>query len=77
VVAKGAYVEYNTGLSDTAGAEVVAPFSEFKPAPWDTGHAGELLDAAHLAEVSAFNLYLGYGGTTAAGTVYVDDIRAE
>lgn len=23
------------------------------------------------------NLYLGYGGTTVSGTVYVDDIRAE
>ncbi|MFG3341102.1 glycosyl hydrolase [Glycomyces sp. NPDC048151] len=77
VVSKGAYFEYNTGLSNTAGAEVVAPFSEFRPAPWDTGHTDELLDAEHLAEVSAFNLYLGYGGATASGTVYVDDIRAE
>lgn len=77
VVAKGAYFEYNVGLSNTEGLEVNAPFSEFKPAPWDTGHADELLDDAHLAEVSAFNLYLGYGGSTATGTVYVDDIRAE
>ncbi|MDN3241691.1 glycosyl hydrolase [Glycomyces tritici] len=77
VVSKGAYFEYNTGLSDTAGAEVNAPFADFRPAPWDTGHADARLDAEHLAEVSAFNLYLGYGGTTAAGTVYVDDIRAE
>ncbi|THV23523.1 alpha-mannosidase [Glycomyces paridis] len=77
VVALGAYFEYNFGLSGTEGQEITAPFSEFRPAPWDTGHADELLDAAHLAEVATFNLYLGYGGTTATGTVYVDDIRAE
>ncbi len=77
IVAKGAYFEYNTGLGDTTAREVVAPFADFRPAPWDTGHAGELLDAAHLAEVSAFYLYLGYGGSQATGTVYFDDIRAE
>jgi mannan endo-1,4-beta-mannosidase len=77
IVSKGAYFEYNTGLSNTAGAEVAAPFADFRPAPWDTGHADQLLDAEHLAEISAFNLYLGYGGTTASGTIYVDDIRAE
>ncbi|HEX2143433.1 MAG TPA: glycosyl hydrolase [Glycomyces sp.] len=77
VVAKGAYFEYNVGLSNTSGEEVNAPFTEFRPAPWDTGHADELLDAEHLADVTAFNLYLGYGGATATGTVYVDDIRAE
>ena len=77
VVAKGAYFEYNVGLSNTTGQDVNAPFADFRPAPWDTGHADELLDAEHLANVTAFNLYLGYGGTTAQGTVYVDDIRAE
>jgi mannan endo-1,4-beta-mannosidase len=77
IVAKGAYFEYNVGLGDTTAREVVAPFADFRPAPWDTGHAGELLDAAHLAEVSAFYLYLGYGGSQATGTVHFDDIRAE
>lgn len=77
VVALGAYFEYNFGLSDTEGREIVAPFEEFAPAPWDTDHADEVLDAAHLAAVAEFNLYLGHGGETATGTVYVDDIRAE
>jgi mannan endo-1,4-beta-mannosidase len=77
VVALGAYFEYNVGLSSASGQDVHAPFTAFRPAPWDTGHADERLDAEHLANVSAFNLYLGYGGTTATGTVYVDDIRAE
>ncbi|GAA1671180.1 hypothetical protein GCM10009830_16450 [Glycomyces endophyticus] len=77
IVAKGAYFEYNVGLGDTAAKDVTAPFADFRPAPWDTGHADELLDAEHLAEVSAFYLYLGYGGAQATGTVYFDDIRAE
>jgi mannan endo-1,4-beta-mannosidase len=77
IVAKGVYFEYNVGLGDTAAKEVTAPFADFRPAPWDTGHAGELLDAEHLAEVSAFYLYLGYGGSQATGTVHFDDIRAE
>ena len=63
---------------DTNGQEIRAPFSAFEPAPWDTAHAGAVLDAAHLAEVTAFNLYLGHGsGAATTGVVYVDDIRAE
>ncbi|MET9442875.1 glycosyl hydrolase [Streptomyces sp. NPDC006610] len=77
IVSNGAYFEYNVPLSDTTGREIRAPFSEFRPAPWDTGHAGEVLDAGYLARVATFNLYLGHGGGPAKGTVYVDDIRAE
>ncbi|WP_026929126.1 glycosyl hydrolase [Glycomyces tenuis] len=78
IVADGAYFEYNVSLSDTAGKEVIAPFSEFRPAPWDTGHADELLDAAHLAKVTAFNLYLGHGtDAQTTGVVHFDDIRAD
>lgn len=78
VVAGGVYFEYNVPLSDTSGREIRAPFSEFAPAPWDTAHAGDVLDTAHLADVTAFNLYLGHGdGAAVKGVVYVDDIRAE
>ncbi|MPY55917.1 glycosyl hydrolase [Streptomyces spongiae] len=78
VVADGAYFEYGIPLGDTSGREFTAPFSEFRPAPWDTAHAGEVLDAAHLAEVTAFNLYLGHKSAAATrGVVYVDDIRAQ
>ncbi|MGC0334389.1 mannan endo-1,4-beta-mannosidase [Streptomyces sp. SAI-170] len=78
IVSDGAYFEYNVPLSDTTGREIRAPFSEFRPAPWDTAHAGEVLDAAHLAKVATFNLYLGHGsGGPAEGVVYVDSIRAE
>ena len=31
VVAKGAYFEYNVGLSDTSGEEISAPFTELSP----------------------------------------------
>ncbi|MGW7296380.1 carbohydrate binding domain-containing protein [Streptomyces sp. NPDC054829] len=78
VVAGGVYFEYNVPLSETSGREIKAPFSEFAPAPWDTAHAGHVLDAAHLADVTAFNLYLGHGsGAAVTGVAYVDDIRAE
>ncbi|MFE0677352.1 glycosyl hydrolase [Streptomyces sp. NPDC058867] len=78
IVADGVYFEYNTPLSDTEGKEITAPFAEFAPAPWDTSHAGAVLDAAHLAEVATFNLYLGHGSDAATtGVVHVDDIRAE
>ncbi|MGW5640134.1 glycosyl hydrolase [Streptomyces sp. NPDC003832] len=78
IVADGVYFEYNTPLSDTEGKEITAPFGEFAPAPWDTSHAGAVLDAAHLAKVATFNLYLGHGsGAATTGTVHMDDIRAE
>ncbi|MFE3036044.1 glycosyl hydrolase [Streptomyces canus] len=78
VVAGGVDFWYQVPLTDTSGQEVRAPFSEFTPAPWDTAHAGAVLDAAHLAKVTAFNLYLVHGsGASTKGIVYVDDIRAE
>ncbi|THV42948.1 glycosyl hydrolase [Glycomyces buryatensis] len=77
IVANGAYFEYNVPLGNTQGQQILAPFTEFAPAPWDTGHADEVLDAEHLANVATFNLYLGHGGGASTGTVYVDDIRAE
>ncbi|MFC8434158.1 glycosyl hydrolase [Streptomyces sp. NPDC057253] len=77
IVADGAYFEYGVPLSDTTGQRVQALFSDFRPAPWDTAHADALLDAAHLAKVTAFNLYLGHGSSGALkGVVHVDDIRA-
>ncbi|MET9914076.1 glycosyl hydrolase [Streptomyces sp. NPDC006476] len=78
IVAGGVDFWYQVPLSDTSGQEVRAPFSEFTPAPWDTAHAGAVLDAAHLAEVTAFNLYLVHGsGAATKGIVHVDNIRAE
>ncbi|MEU3255186.1 glycosyl hydrolase [Streptomyces sp. NPDC006997] len=78
IVSRGAYFEYDLPLSDATGREIRAPFSEFRPAPWDTAHAGEVLDAGYLAEVTTFNLYLGHGsGAPVTGVVYVDDIRAD
>ncbi|WP_338896177.1 glycosyl hydrolase [Streptomyces sp. TG1A-60] len=78
IVAGGVDFWYQVQLSDMNGQEVRAPFSEFGPAPWDTAPAGAVLDAAHLAKVTAFNLYLGHGsGAATKGVVYVDNIRAE
>ncbi|WP_128375689.1 glycosyl hydrolase [Streptomyces cavernae] len=78
IVADGVQFQYRFPLADTDGQEIRTPFSEFQPAPWDTAHAGAALDAARLAKVTAFNLYLGHGSDGATkGVVYVDNIRAE
>lgn len=76
IVADGVYFEYNTSLADTTGTVIEAPFSEFKPAPWDSANQGKTLDAAHLAKVTGFNLYTGQGGGPTTGTFYIDDLRA-
>ncbi|MFG2133114.1 glycosyl hydrolase [Streptomyces sp. NPDC048751] len=77
IVAGGVPFQYRFPLADTNGQEISTPFSEFRPAPWETEHTGALLDAARLAKVTAFSLYLGRGsGTVTKGVVYVDNIRA-
>ncbi|MFF4018184.1 glycosyl hydrolase [Streptomyces sp. NPDC001843] len=78
ITAGGIDYWYQVPLSDMNGQEVRAPFSDFAPAPWDTAHTGAVLDAAHLAKVTSFSLYLVHGsGAATKGVVYVDDIRAE
>ncbi|KFG10784.1 MULTISPECIES: glycosyl hydrolase [Streptomyces] len=78
IVADGIPFQYRFALDDTSGRELRAPFGEFGPAPWDTGNAGAVLDAARLAKVTGFNLYLGRASETVTkGVVYVDAVRAE
>lgn len=78
LVADGIYFEYNVPLAGTTPLQVSAPFSEFKPASWDTAHPGAVLDATKLANVTQFSLYLGQGNAgVTKGTIYVDDIIAK
>lgn len=78
IAADGVDFWYQFPLSDTNGQELRAPFSEFTPAPWDTEHAGAVLDTARLTKVAAFNLYLVHGSDAATkGVVHLDDVRAE
>jgi mannan endo-1,4-beta-mannosidase len=78
IVADGVYFESSLPLDGTNGGDVIVPYSAFHPASWDTSHAGAMLDAAHLAKVTAFNLYLGHtNGELTTGVIYVDDIRAQ
>ncbi|WP_055716819.1 glycosyl hydrolase [Streptomyces torulosus] len=77
IVADGIPFQYRFPLADTTGQELTMPFGEFQPAPWDTAHPGAVLDAARLAKVTAFTLYLGRADATVTkGVVYVDAIRA-
>lgn len=77
LVADGAHFEFPLKLENTSGATVVAPFSSFVPAPWDTEHQGLSLDPDRLRHITRFNFYIGYGGEQPTGTVYLDDIRAQ
>lgn len=78
IVADGVPFQYRFPLADPSGQDITTPFSEFRPLPWDDAHAGAVLDAARLAKVTAFSLYLGHqSGAATKGVVYVDDIRAE
>ncbi|WIG16356.1 glycosyl hydrolase [Kocuria rosea] len=77
LVADGAHFEYPLNLDNTSGTTVVAPFSAFEPAPWDTVHQGQSLDVDRLRNIIRFNMYIGYGGEQRTGTVYLDDIRAQ
>ncbi|MGY5765533.1 glycosyl hydrolase [Brachybacterium sp. DNPG3] len=77
VVADGIYFEHALALDDAAGGQQEALFADFAPAPWDTANAGKALDAARLANVTAFNLYVGQAdGGPVTGTIHIDDIRA-
>lgn len=77
IVADGVYFEHAVSLSNTTGQYLSLDFSSFAPAPWDTSHVGQVLDAAHLAKVTQFNLYTGQGGNQLTGTIYLDNLRAE
>lgn len=65
-------------LSGTAAGEISLPFSEFKPAPWDTGNAGRVITKQLLKDVQTFSLYVNKNEGTSgnSGTVYFDDIQA-
>jgi len=54
------------------------PWTEFKPAPWDTANAGATLTWERLAKVGQFFVYLNAAGGDAPlkGSIQVDDIKA-
>ncbi len=68
---------YPSLAGNTAG-EIVIPFSEFKPAPWDTSNANQVVTKKYLKDVQTFSIYVNKNpqveGTS--GILYFDDIQA-
>ncbi|WP_379144874.1 CBM35 domain-containing protein [Paenibacillus sp. sgz500992] len=68
---------YPSLAGQTAG-EIAIPFSEFKPAPWDTANAGQVITKKYLKDVQTFSIFVNKSSSVAAttGTLYFDDIQA-
>jgi len=76
--AGGTSFEAYPSLRSTEAGVVKIPFSEFKPAPWDTANAGKTMDADALRDIRMFSIYVNKAEDVEvpAGTLYFDDIRA-
>ncbi|MDQ0230852.1 glycosyl hydrolase [Metabacillus malikii] len=72
-----AFEAYPSLAEDNSGL-VEVPFSEFKPAPWDTANAGKVITKENLKNVSKFSIYLNAQDELSQpinGTLYFDDIK--
>ncbi|HWC23573.1 MAG TPA: glycosyl hydrolase [Flexivirga sp.] len=73
-----AYEAYPSLAGDTPYALTI-PFADWRPAPWDTAHAGRRLTAADLADVTQFNIYVNAaddGSGAGSGSIVLDDLHA-
>lgn len=74
----GISFEAYPSLAGKTAGEIAIPFSEFKPAPWDTGNAGQVITKQYLKDIQTFSIYVNKNaaaeGTT--GVLYFDDIQA-
>ncbi|GAA1875254.1 glycoside hydrolase family 26 protein [Myceligenerans crystallogenes] len=77
LVADGVAFEAYPSLAGDQPYLAAVPFADWRPAPWDTAHADRRLDAATLAKVTQFSVFVNAadGGAT-AGAVTVDELRA-
>ncbi|MEU8476979.1 glycosyl hydrolase [Streptomyces hygroscopicus] len=78
LVAGGVAYEAYPSMAGTEGRTVEIPFSDFRPAPWDTANADRRITPADLAHLSQFNIFINQAdsGTTTRGTFSLDDLRA-
>jgi len=78
VVADGVAYEAYPSLGGTEASVVSIPFTDFRPAPWDTANADRRLTADDLRQIVQFNVYVNHvDGAPTTGTVLLDDIRAQ
>ncbi|WP_051732908.1 glycosyl hydrolase [Kitasatospora phosalacinea] len=78
LVAGGIAYEAYPSMAGTEGGTLRIPFSDFRPAPWDTAHADRRITPQDLADLSQFNVFVNQAdtGTTTRGSFYLDDLRA-
>lgn len=78
VKASGVSFEAYPSLAGTQAGWIEIPFSEFKPAPWDTANADATFDANRAKNIQEFSLYINAANPAqpVSGTLYFDDIRA-
>ncbi|MDR6722962.1 mannan endo-1,4-beta-mannosidase [Paenibacillus amylolyticus] len=78
VKASGVSFEAYPSLAGTEAGWVEIPFSQFKPAPWDTANAGAAFDAVKAKNIQEFSIYINATDPSqpVSGTLYMDDIRA-
>ncbi len=72
----GISFEAYPSLASNKAGYVTVPFSDFKPAPWDTANAGKVITKDLLKHVTDFSIYVNaVGDTTLDSTLYFDDIH--
>lgn len=78
VVADGVFFEAYPSLAGREPKALSIPFGDFRAPSGDTANSERRLTAAELSRVTAFSVYIFdvAGGTSDAGSVYFDDIRA-
>ncbi|MCK9795839.1 hypothetical protein M1843_19010 [Isoptericola sp. 4D.3] len=77
LVADGVAFEAYPSLQGDEPYLATVPFADWRPAAWDAAHADRRLDAATLAEVTQFSVFVNAaeaGATT--GAVTIDEVRA-
>ncbi|QHZ47144.1 CIA30 family protein [Bacillus sp. NSP9.1] len=75
--AGGIAFEAYLSLASKTACEISIPFSEFKPAPWESAERQkETLTAERLKNVRSFSIYVNATGSEPVnGTLYLDNIR--
>ena len=79
VNASGISFEAYPSLAGTTAGWLDIPFSEFKPAPWDTSNAGKTMNAENQKDIRSFGIYINKadGGQVSEGALYLDEIKAQ
>lgn len=74
----GTSFEAYPSLHGTEAGMIEIPFTDFKPAPWDTTNADKVITASSLKDVRMFSIYVNKGedSSVASSTLYFDDIEA-